>query len=100
MTGPGAIGDGNDLCTLYIVPPSPLSQIFTLTRYVPPQNLRAAFKSRLGIFGNPLRGLDVHQIEASFLYVLQWWRGGVVFKRQSSSLSQSPLSLRVDTPIH
>lgn len=53
-----------------------------------PQNLSAVFKIRLGIFGYPLRGLDVRQIEVGFLYLVWRWRG--VFKRQSSSLSQRP----------
>lgn len=63
----------------------PLSQTSTLVRYVSPRNLSAAC---LGIFGDPLRGLDVHQIEEGFLYLLCGRRG--FSKRQSSCLYQRP----------
>ncbi len=83
MTSPGAIEDGNDLCTLRIVDPpssrstSPLSQTSTLVRYFPPRNLSAVLKIRLRIFGNPLRGLDVHQIEVGFFLSAAVVEGGL-----------------------
>lgn len=63
----------------------PLSQTSTLMRCIPPGNLHAVC---LGIFGDPLCGLDVHQIEEGFLYLLCERRG--FWKRQSSCLYQRP----------
>lgn len=103
MTSPGAIGDGNDLCILHIVlHPSPPYLHHPSLKYlppVPPQNLSDVCKIRLGISGNPLHALDMHQIEVGFLYLLCVWVGGGS-SRGNSRAYINPLSLQEDTPIH
>lgn len=75
----------------FSIAPSPPHQTSTLKRCPSSKNLSAVFKIRLGTFGNPLRGLDMHQIEVGFLYLLRGrMKRGEVFKRESSSLYQHP----------
>lgn len=99
MTSLRAIGDGNDLCTLRIVHPSPLYLHHPSLKYlppVPPQNHSDVFKICLGVFGNPLHPLGMQHIEVGFLYLLCPWRS----LRGNPRAYFNPLSLQEDTPIH
>lgn len=107
MTSPGAIGDGNDLCIFRIVrpslpfsiAPSPLHQTSTTKRCPSSKNLSAVFKIPLGTSGNPLRGLDMHQIEVGFLYLLRGrMKGGGGLQKGILQPISTPCSASEQTP--
>lgn len=83
---PGAIGAGNDLCIFRIAhrPPPHVHSIppdypaaFAIAPSTRHQTSARSgdgpgfepFRICLGTFGNPLGGLDMHQIEVGFLYL-------------------------------